>query len=103
MADRACNPVVVEVTRGGFTESRHRGALAVVAGGRVLEARGDVAAPVLARSAVKPLQALAMVESGAADAFALSEIVAPSCPVTTIACTTRSPQSAQPAARHASR
>lgn len=73
-ADAAINPVLVEVTRGTVVESRHRGSLAVVdAGGRVVHRVGDVAAPVYPRSAIKPLQALLLVESGAADRFGLSE------------------------------
>jgi L-asparaginase II len=64
------DPVVVEVTRGPLVESRHRGAVAIVdAAGRVGFALGDVAQPVFPRSAVKALQALALVESGAADRY----------------------------------
>jgi L-asparaginase II len=64
------NPILVEVTRGGRTESRHRGAVAIVdAHGKPLLALGDVEAPVYPRSAVKAIQALPLVESGAADAF----------------------------------
>src|SRR6186713_1710441 len=64
------NPVLVEVLRGALVESRHSGAVAVVdaGGGRVL-ALGDVEQPVYPRSAVKALQALPLVESGAADKF----------------------------------
>ena len=65
MGDGAAAPVLVEATRGGAVESRHRGAFAVVL------AAGDVEAPVFPRSAVKPLQALPLVESGAASAFGL--------------------------------
>ena len=64
------NPVLVEVTRGSIVESRHRGAIAVVdAAGRRVVAIGDVEAPVFPRSAVKAIQALPLVESGAADAY----------------------------------
>ncbi len=64
------NPVLVEVTRGGMVESRHRGAIAVVdAHGRRRFAIGDVEAATFPRSAVKLLQALPLVESGAADHF----------------------------------
>ncbi|MYZ49981.1 asparaginase [Propylenella binzhouense] len=64
------NPVLVEVTRGPLVESRHRASVAVVdAAGTVLWATGDTERPVFPRSAVKPLQALPLVESGAADAF----------------------------------
>ena len=66
------NPVLVEVLRGALVESRHTGAVAVVDadGGRVL-ALGDVERPVYPRSAVKALQALPLVESGAADRYGL--------------------------------
>ncbi len=68
------NPVVVEVFRGGLVESRHRGAVAVVdAGGAAVLSVGDVARPVFPRSAVKPLQALPLVESGAADRNAFGD------------------------------
>ncbi|HMK69788.1 MAG TPA: asparaginase [Xanthobacteraceae bacterium] len=68
------NPVLVEVTRGGLVESRHRGALAVIdADGKTVLAVGDVARPVFPRSAVKALQALVLIESGAADRYALDD------------------------------
>jgi L-asparaginase II len=68
------NPVLVEVTRGTMVESRHRGALAVVdADGAIVFSIGDVAAPVYPRSAVKPLQALPLIESGAADRFGFGD------------------------------
>ena len=68
------NPVLVEVTRGGRVESRHRGALAVVdAEGRLVFSLGDIETPVFPRSAIKALQTLALIESGAADRFKLSE------------------------------
>jgi len=74
MGEGNANPVLVEVTRGRAVESRHRGAaVAVDAGGAPVAAWGDVAARVLPRSAVKPLQALALVESGAAAAYSVSE------------------------------
>ena len=68
------NPVLVEVLRGGVVESRHRGAVAVVdADGGAVLALGDVERPVFPRSAVKALQALPLVESGAADRFGLTD------------------------------
>jgi len=68
------NPVLVEVFRGAQVESRHRGAVAVVdADGAAVLSLGDVAAPVYPRSAVKPLQALPLVESGAADRYGFGE------------------------------
>lgn len=60
----------IEVTRGGAVESAHRAiAVAVDADGAVALARGPADMPVFPRSAVKVLQALPLVESGAADAF----------------------------------
>ena len=64
------NPVLVEVTRGGRVESRHRGAAVVIdSDGGILFEVGDIDAPVFPRSAVKAMQALPLVESGAADAY----------------------------------
>jgi len=68
------DPILVEVLRGGLVESRHRGAAAVVNGeGVTVLAVGDVGRPVFPRSAVKPLQALPLIESGAADRYGLSD------------------------------
>ena len=66
------DPLIVEVSRGAMVESRHRVSFAVVDGtGRVVMGGGDPEALVYGRSALKPLQALPMLESGAADAFGL--------------------------------
>src|SRR5438445_12437038 len=68
------NPVLVEVIRGSLLESEHRGTAAVIDGdGNAVLRLGDVARPVLPRSAIKPLQALPLVESGAADRFGFGE------------------------------
>ena len=68
------NPIVIEVTRGGQVESRHRVNLSVMDGaGRHVLAQGDVESPVFPRSAVKVLQALPLIESGAADRFGLDQ------------------------------
>jgi L-asparaginase II len=67
------DPVLVEVVRGSRVESRHCGAVAVCdVDGREVFALGDVSAPVFPRSAIKALQALPLVESGAADRFRLT-------------------------------
>jgi L-asparaginase II len=59
-------PWVVEVTRGPFVESEHRVALVLIEPDeRVGLCAGPVQEPVLARSALKPAQALALVELGA--------------------------------------
>src|SRR5262245_40305610 len=68
------NPILVEVLRGSVVESRHRGAVAVVdADGSTVLALGDVDRPVFPRSAVKVLQALPLLETGAADRFRLTD------------------------------
>jgi L-asparaginase II len=68
------NPVLVEAHRGPALESAHRGALAVLdADGAVRLALGDIARPVFARSAIKVLQALPLVASGAAAHLGLSD------------------------------
>ncbi|TDC61072.1 asparaginase [Actinomadura sp. GC306] len=59
------NPVLVEVERSGFVESRHRGAAAgLAADGSVAVRAGDPAVPVFPRSANKPMQAVAMLRAG---------------------------------------
>jgi L-asparaginase II len=68
------NPVLVDVWRGPLVESRHRGAVAVAdADGASVLTLGDVSAAVFPRSAIKALQALALVESGAADRYRLND------------------------------
>ncbi|MDX2103338.1 MAG: asparaginase [Alphaproteobacteria bacterium] len=66
-------PLDIAVTRGTLVESRHS-VLAVIAdaNGSVREGWGDLSRPVFARSAIKPLQALPLLETGAADRFALT-------------------------------
>ncbi|MCV0429208.1 MAG: asparaginase [Roseibium sp.] len=68
------NPALVDVTRGNLTESLHRGSLAIVdTAGKLVCGIGDVEARVFPRSAIKALQALPLVESGAADALDLTD------------------------------
>jgi len=68
------NPILVEVMRGNAIESVHRGAVAIVdADGAVLASLGDVEHPIFPRSAVKVLQALPLVASGAADQLGLAD------------------------------
>ena len=68
------NPVLVNALRGSAVESVHRGAMAVLdADGTVRWALGDIDRPVFPRSAVKVLQALPLVASGAADELGLSD------------------------------
>lgn len=57
---------LARIERSGLIESRHLGAAAVVdRDGTVLRAVGDVEATTFPRSALKPLQAIAMLELGA--------------------------------------
>jgi L-asparaginase II len=59
-------PILVEITRGPFVESRHRGhAVIARATGEIVEAWGDPSKVVLPRSSSKMLQALPLLESGA--------------------------------------
>ncbi|HWA90686.1 MAG TPA: asparaginase [Rhizomicrobium sp.] len=68
------NPILVEVTRGPLVESVHRGSVAVAdASGKIVFALGDLETPVYPRSSLKPIQALPLIESGAADAFGLGD------------------------------
>src|SRR5450755_1922609 len=71
------NPVLIELTRGALVESMHSGALAIVRPtGEIVASVGDIDAPIFPRSAIKPLQAIPFVESGAADrlGFGTAEI-----------------------------
>ena len=69
-------PVVAHVVRASFVESVHRGLAVVTApDGTVERAWGDPNTPVLPRSSLKPLQAVAMLRAGAAlagEALALA-------------------------------
>ena len=69
------NPVLVEILRGEHVESAHRGAVAVCdAKGKTLLEIGNVAQPVFPRSAVKAIQALPLIENGAADALGFGDM-----------------------------
>jgi len=59
------NPVLAEVVRSGFVESRHRGAVVALApNGTFIFTVGSANTPVLPRSSNKPLQAAAMLRAG---------------------------------------
>lgn len=65
---------VVEVFRNGSVESIHRGSIAVVdRAGNLLYFWGDHSFPTIVRSCAKPLQALPLIECGAADHFGLTD------------------------------
>ena len=68
------DPLRVSYTRGDEIESEHRAALAVVdSQGKLVAAAGDANLFAYFRSSAKPFQAIPLVESGAADAFGLTE------------------------------
>jgi len=66
--------LLVEVTRNATVESRHFGA-AVVCDykGDVLQSWGDIEGLVFPRSALKPMLAIHLIESGASDYYALND------------------------------
>lgn len=66
--------LLVEVTRNGTVESRHFGA-AVISDfkGNIIESWGDIDQLVFPRSALKPMLAIQLVESGASEHFGLSD------------------------------
>jgi L-asparaginase II len=65
LGDAVANPVLAEVVRSGFVESRHRGAVAgLAADGTVAISVGSAGMPFFPRSANKPLQATAMLRCG---------------------------------------
>jgi L-asparaginase II len=66
--------LIAEVLRGGVVESRHAGAFVVAdTGGKIVLSGGDPDWAIYPRSAIKGLQALPLLLSGAADRFGLSD------------------------------
>lgn len=68
------NPILIEVTRGPLVESFHTGALSVwdASCGELLSV-GDTHRVVFPRSAIKSLQALPLIESGAVDHYGFGD------------------------------
>lgn len=70
---RAAPAPLVTFTRGGLDESIHFGSIAVVDDRGLLVAHaGDPHRPTTMRSTAKPFQAMVVVETGAADRFAMT-------------------------------
>lgn len=68
------NPALLRLFRAGRLESIHRGAWVLVdLDGAVIEAAGDPDQSIFARSSSKSLQALPLIESGAADRFGFDQ------------------------------
>ena len=66
------SPILVEIVRGDMVESFHRGEVVVAdAAGKIARFLGDVDRLVYPRSALKPIQALPLIETGAVDGFGL--------------------------------
>ncbi|WP_438446737.1 asparaginase [Gorillibacterium sp. sgz5001074] len=62
--------ILLHVTRGTLIESAHRGHIAVSdRTGRIFYSAGDPRKVIYARSSMKPIQALPIIESGAADVY----------------------------------
>lgn len=73
MHEMAPNPVVSELWRGEGVESMHRGCWVLVdATGDVVDHHGDPDQLVYGRSSTKSIQALPLIESGAADALGVT-------------------------------
>jgi len=67
-------PVLARLWRDGYVESQHRGAWVLVdSAGAIVDGQGDWNQPVFPRSATKSLQALPLIESGAADRFGMGD------------------------------
>jgi L-asparaginase II len=65
VSDVVANPVLAEVIRSGFVESRHRGSIVAIApDGTYAFTAGSANTPVYPRSSNKPLQAAAMLRAG---------------------------------------
>jgi L-asparaginase II len=75
LEERSLNgPHLVFIIRGGRVESSHAGAFCVAdASGHAIDAAGDVEMPVFIRSCAKPFIAAAIVRSGAAAHYGLTE------------------------------
>lgn len=67
-------PLTVDIIRGPMIESHHQvHALVMTGKGKIKALHGDADRPTFPRSAIKALQAIALVESGAAEAYQVSD------------------------------
>jgi len=64
--------LIIDVTRGPVVESRHEVDAVVVDANGARQVWGDGDRGVLARSSLKPIQAVPLIETGAAEAFGLT-------------------------------
>jgi len=69
------NPVLVRVWRGDHIESQHRGTWVLVdPEGEVLAGSGQFEQPFFVRSSIKSVQAIPLLESGAAERFEITDL-----------------------------
>src|SRR6478735_12341027 len=74
MSLHTTEPIAATVYRGHSVENTHRAHVAVVdSNGRLLYSFGDPSRVTLARSAAKPAQALAVLETGALERFGFDD------------------------------
>ena len=74
MGTESQGPLAIECTRGAAVESRHLVDVAVVdPAGRLVQGWGETDAVVYPRSAIKSVQVLPLLESGAAERYAVSD------------------------------
>lgn len=68
------NPILAHLIRGDLIENRYRGSYVVVdADDNLIAATGSFRNIIYPRSSLKPIQALAMIESGAADKYGVTD------------------------------
>lgn len=74
LGETVCPVPLAVATRGGLVESIHRGHVVVARpDGSVARSLGDPDFPTYLRSAAKPFQALAVIETGAADRYGITD------------------------------
>lgn len=66
------SPLIINVRRNGVTESIHRVHALVVKNGKLIQVQGDAGFITYPRSSLKPVQALPLIETGAAEKFNLT-------------------------------
>lgn len=74
MVSPLTNPILVHTCRGSLVENRYRGAYVVVdRTGSIIAAAGHFKEMIYARSSLKPINVLAMIASGAANQFQVTD------------------------------
>ena len=74
MRDELNSIPMVEVSRNDMLESMHNGVAIIIDwGGAVIHEWGDTTVRIFPRSAIKMIQALPLIETGAINAFGLGE------------------------------